>query len=107
MGSSSTSSPPPVTHTIGGTIAGLTASGLLLQNNLADNLTVAANATTFIFSTPASNNGAYSVTVLTQPAGQTCSVANATGMAIGNVTNVSVTCSAIAYTIGGTITGLT
>src|SRR5437016_3591155 len=66
MGSSSTSPPPPVTHTIGGTIAGLTASGLVLQNNLADNLTVAANATTFTFSTPVSNNGAYSVTVLTQ-----------------------------------------
>ncbi len=33
-------------YSIGGTITGLTASGLVLQNNTADDLTVSANATT-------------------------------------------------------------
>src|SRR5207248_2505799 len=80
---------------------------LVLQNNLTNNLTVTAGATSFTFSTPIPSGGAYSVTVLTQPAGQTCSVGAGSGTANGNVTNVAITCSTITYTIGGTITGLT
>jgi hypothetical protein len=101
---SSTSS----TFTIGGTIGGLTASGLVLQNNGADNLTVASGSTTFTFATPVAAGSTYGVTVLTQPSGETCSVtANGTGTANANVTNVALTCSASSFTIGGTITGLT
>ena len=37
----------------------------------------------------------YSVTVLTQPAGQTCTVANASGTVAGTVSNVNVTCAAL------------
>jgi hypothetical protein len=57
---------------IGGTITGLTASGLVLQNNGADDLTVASGATTFTFATKVS--GAYTVTVKTQPTGLVCTV---------------------------------
>ncbi len=91
---------------IGGTVAGLTGTGLVLQDNGGDNLTVAAAATTFTFATLVP--GAYSVTVLTQPSNpvQTCVVTNGTGAAIANVTNVTVTCSS-GFSIGGTINGLT
>jgi hypothetical protein len=51
---------------------------------------------------------AYAVGVATQPTGMTCSVANGTGkMPAANVTNVQVTCSPQAYTVGGTVNGLT
>jgi len=92
--------------TVGGTVSGLTGSGLVLQDNGGDNLTVAAGATTFTFAT--SVPGAYAVTVLTQPTNpsQTCIVGNGQGTATANITNVTVTCSS-GFTIGGTINNLT
>ena len=43
----------------------------------------------------------------TQPTGQTCTVSNGTGAGVtANVTNVTVTCSTLTYTIGGTVSGL-
>ena len=91
---------------IGGTVTGLTGTGLVLQDNGGDNLTLAAGATTFTFATLVP--GAYSVTVLTQPSNpvQTCVVTNGAGAAAANVTNVAVTCSS-GFSIGGTVNGLT
>lgn len=40
------------TFTISGTITGLTASGLVLTNNSADDLSVASGSTSFKFNTP-------------------------------------------------------
>lgn len=94
---------PPATYTVGGTISGLTGSGLVLQNNGGNNLTVSANATTFTFST--SITGTYAVTVLTQPSGENCAITGATGTASANVTSVSIVCKA-AYTIGGQVLGV-
>lgn len=85
---------PTVTYTIGGTVSGLTGSGLVLQNNLGDNLAVAANSTSFAFATPVAAGAPYGVTVQTQPAGQTCTVQNGSGTASANVTNVAVSCIA-------------
>jgi hypothetical protein len=54
-----------------------------------------------------SSGSTYVVTVLTQPTGQTCSVSTGVGTVSGNnVSNVAVTCSAYAYTVGGTVSGL-
>jgi len=98
----------PVTYTIAGTITGLDAGGLVLQNNGADNLTVVANATTFEFSTPVAAGGGYSVTAFSQPAGLTCTVSHGTGIHVNaDVSSISVTCSASSFTVGGTVTGLT
>jgi hypothetical protein len=97
---------PPSTYTIGGSVSGLTAAGLVLQNNGGDNLTLSANATSFTFAKSIMSGGAYSVTVLTQPAGLNCSVTSGSGTASANVTSVSVAC-AQAYTIGGSVFGLT
>jgi PASTA domain len=97
--------------TIGGTITGLTALGLQLQNNGADTISIAANATSFTFATAIASGAAYAVSVKTQPSGQSCAVANGTGTAgSSSVTNVTVACTsnpASTYTVGGTISGLT
>jgi DNA-binding beta-propeller fold protein YncE len=83
---------PGVTYTVGGTVSGLTGTGLVLQNNNASDLAVAGNGA-FTFATPVVVGASYSVTVKTQPSGQTCSVGNGSGTSTGaNVTNVTVTC---------------
>src|SRR5882762_4508042 len=97
------------TLSIGGTVTGLAkaGSGIVLQDNGGDNLTVKANGT-FKFPTLVPAGGAYKVTILTQPSGpnQTCTVSNGTGTANANVVNVQVVCPAITHTIGGTVVGL-
>ncbi|NOT99899.1 MAG: hypothetical protein HOO97_12535, partial [Sideroxydans sp.] len=99
------------TYTIGGTVSGLTAGTLVLQNNTSDNLTLMTNGN-FTFATAITHGRAYAVTVLTQPTGQTCTVrdalsANASGTARVNVATITVSCVTNTYTIGGTVSGLT
>jgi sugar lactone lactonase YvrE len=93
------------TYTIGGTISGLSASGLVLADNGGDNLTVASGASAFTFSSPLQSGASYAVTVASQPSGENCTVASGTGMATANVASVAVTCMPL-YTIGGSISGL-
>jgi YVTN family beta-propeller protein len=86
---------PSPTYTIGGTLSGL-ASGqqVVLADNGADLLTLSANGA-FTFMTPVTETGKYAVTVATQPPGQTCTVANASGSNImADVTTVVVVCAA-------------
>jgi len=99
--SSSTSTGP---YTIGGNVLGLTGTGLVLQDNGGDNLTINANGP-FTFATAVASG--YLVTVKTQPTNptQTCSVTNGTGTTTANVTSVEVVCGDV-FTVGGTITGL-
>ena len=99
--------PAPVTYTIGGTVTGLNGTGLVLLNNGGNNLSISANGS-FTFSTAIASGATYSVSVLTQPSSplQFCTVTNGSGTVGGaNVTNVAVACGS-AYTIGGTVTGL-
>ena len=96
------------THTIGGTVSGLEGSGLVLQNNGGDDLTLNANGG-FTFATALEDGSSYAVTVLTQPGSpsQTCSVTDDSGTLAGaNVTTVHVTCATNSYTVGGTVSGL-
>jgi len=96
-------------YTVGGTVSGVTGTGLVLQDNLGDNLTVSASGS-FTFPTPVASGGAYSVTVLTQPTGpsQTCTVTGGTGTVdAASVTTVAVSCTTNSYTIGGSVSGLT
>jgi hypothetical protein len=94
-------------YAVGGTIAGLTAGGLVLANG-SDNLTVSSGATTFAMPSNVAYGSQYAVTVQSQPSGLTCSVSNGTGtMSTSPVTNVAITCAVSTYTVGGSITGLT
>ncbi len=109
-GSSGTTTPNPKTFTISGTVSGLTAAGLVLQNNGGNDTSVAANATSFTFSTPVNSGASYSVSVSTQPTGETCTVNNGTGTATDNVTGVQVTCTpstTTTFAITASATGLT
>jgi hypothetical protein len=93
----------PAAFTIGGTISGLSGT-VVLQNNGGDNLSQSTNGG-FTFAGTVSSGSAYNVTVLTQPAGQTCTVSNASGTATASVSNVSVVCSTTAFTLSVTTAG--
>lgn len=93
--------------TIGGTVTGLSGTGLVLQDNGGDNLAV--TGTSFTFATSLANGAAYDVTVSTQPSNPTqiCAPTNNSGkVSSANVTNVQVNCQTPNISIGGTVTGL-
>src|SRR5436309_1510401 len=95
--------------TIGGTVGGLSGTGLVLQLNGGGNLGVTANSG-FTFTTVLASGVTYAVSVLAQPItpSQTCTVTNGSGtVASANVTNISVSCATRSFTIGGTASGLT
>jgi len=85
------------TYTIGGVVNGLNAVTLELQNNGGDTLQVFPGmpgaSIPFTFATPVAAGGGYSATVLTNPAGQTCTVASgSSGTANANVSDVVINC---------------
>jgi subtilisin-like proprotein convertase family protein/subtilisin family serine protease len=91
-GGSSNNSPPVPTYTIGGTIAGLSGSGLVLQLNGGGNLGVSANGP-FAFATALVAGSSYNVTLLAHSTSQTCTVTDGGGtVGSANVTTVNVTC---------------
>ena len=94
------------TYTVGGSVSGLSGT-VVLQDNGGDNLSVSANGP-FTFATALASGAGYAVTVKTNPAGQTCMVANGSGtVGSANVTNVAVSCASSAtYTVGGSVSGL-
>lgn len=92
-------------YSLGGSIANLTGT-VYLQNNGVGTQSFNSNGP-FILSTDLTNGAAYNVTVQSQPASQTCSVANGVGLINGaDVSNIAVTCATNAYTVGGTVSGL-
>ena len=96
----------PVTYSVGGSVAGLTTAGLVLANG-SDTASPAAGATTFAFATALATGSTYAVTVQTQPANATCAVGGGSGtVGTAAVTSVAVTCTPIAYTVGGSVSGL-
>jgi parallel beta-helix repeat protein len=95
-------------YTIGGIVNGLAGSGLVLQNNTADDLSIDIDGS-FIFNTPMADGSDFAVTVLNQPIGpnQTCTVNGGAGKVKGSdVADVTVTCSTNAYAVGGTASGI-
>lgn len=80
------------TYDLGGKISGLDVGGLVLVNG-ADRLTFTAAATEFKFS-KIDDGAPYGVTVLTQPAGRTCTVQNGVGnMGSAAIDTIRVTCA--------------
>jgi len=100
-------------YAVGGTVNGLNGSGLTLQNNLGDDITITANSgqpVTFAFPTAILSGQAYSATIKTQPSSpvQTCTISQAAGNVAGAaITNIKIDCTTNRYPISGTISGLT
>lgn len=98
--------PTAITFTVGGNLSGLSGGTVVLQNSGGDDLPLSANGV-FTFATPVQDTLPYSVTVLTQPAGQTCTVTSGDGSVAGaDVIDVVVTCSAVTFSVGGNLSGL-
>jgi len=81
-------------YTLGGTLSGLsTGTTVVLRNNGTNDLSRSANGS-FQFSQQVDQGTTYSVSIATQPSGQTCSVANGSGTMQAAVNNVQVSCVA-------------
>ena len=92
---------PPPSFTVGGTVTGLIATtgvlpqGLVLQLNGGSNLPIADNVA-FTFNGTVYSGDPYNVTILGEPSGYACAVANGTGTVVdAAVNNVGVSCSQI------------
>ena len=90
---------------VGGSVSGLTTSGLVLQNNGTDDLAVPANANAFVFGAAVPVNQPYSVSVKAQPQGLECAVSRGQGRATADVSDVTVTCAPVAAGGGGSGSG--
>ena len=93
--------------TIAGTLSGLKGASVILRLNDGLDLVLASNGA-FHFSTKVAQGGAYAVTVKSQPISpsQTCTVADGTGTATADVSNVTVSCTTSFFKVKGTLTGL-
>ena len=84
-------------YSIGGTVAGLEGSGLVLTNLSTNHLAVAADGT-FAFERNYATGVRYEVRVASQPTGpgQFCSVSNGSGIVVdSDVTNIEVSCETL------------
>jgi len=93
--SGSTTPPPPSSSgfSVGGTVSGLAAGGVLTLKSGSDVLSITATGT-FRFPTAVPSGGSYSVEVVVAPAGQTCAVTNGARTGIsGDVVDVMVACA--------------
>lgn len=94
-------------YKVGGSVNGLGDTGVVLEDNRGDSLAVSRNGS-FTFAKRVAARANYSVSVQTQPAGQTCTVTNGSGTVWEtNVMNVMVSCSGNTYAVGGTVIALT
>ena len=93
--------------TVGGTITNLVGTGLVLQNNGADDLRIDAGSS-FTFATGVPSGAPYNVTVAAQPTGpaQQCDPANNTGTVTSANVSVQINCVTTEFSIGGTVIGL-
>jgi hypothetical protein len=99
---------PASKYKVGGTITGLTGTGLVLQLNGGSDLQQQA-AGAFEFQPELTTGTAYTVSVKSQPNGpaQTCVVSNGSGsISHTTVIDIVITCSTNTYKVGGSVTGL-
>jgi hypothetical protein len=88
-------SEPMLAGPISGTVIGLSnGNELVVQNNDTNTTVVSVNGN-FSFASPVSVQESYSVTVLTQPSSQICTVLNGNGT--GAMVNLSITCVPVPY----------
>ncbi len=91
---------------LGVQVIGLDRTGLVLQNNGGDDLTVNGTGNAF-FATLLAPDASFNVTVKNQPDGVVCTLANNTGkINIYTYLQTTATCVPVPYTLGGTVNGL-
>lgn len=92
----------PAGQTVGGTVTGLTGTGLTLENN-GEALPITMNGP-FTFPTPVAEGAGYAVSITSDPGGQQCTLSNGSGTIQGApVTNVAVACTDLARSFTGTL----
>lgn len=91
---------------ISGSITGLSADGLTMSNGY-ETISVAKDATRFAFPTLVDDTKSFNVSVVTQPPGLRCTVANGSGTGASNtdISNVAVTCVPV-FPLSGTVSNL-
>jgi len=92
-------------YSIGGTVSGLSGTGLVLQINGGDDLEIFEDGD-FTFETPIQWGTEYTVDILTQPSDpdQICVIQNETGIVAGSdITDISIICG---FTVGGNFSGV-
>jgi N-acetylneuraminic acid mutarotase len=94
-------------YVLQGSVSGLLPGhSFVLQDFGSNTITVSANGN-FQFSTPLAGGAPYSVTVLTQPSGETCAPINGSGTGtVGPGSSVDMVCTYPSFTIGGAVSGL-
>jgi len=92
---------------IQGTITGLgTGQSVVLELNGSNPLRLEGDGA-FAFTNAGRLDDSYDVTVITQPIGAVCTIANGSGAGLAaDVTDLAVTCTAHTYTIAGQLSGL-
>ena len=92
---------------VGGTVGGLTKTGLVLTNNGGPDLAIASGASSFSFPQLIDTDANFNVQIKTQPSGAVCTMVAGTntGRASFNITSVQVACVTNAYALGGSVTG--
>jgi hypothetical protein len=80
-------------YTLGGSIAGLKTSGLVLTDGT-DELSVSANAAQFSMPTALADGSDYAVTIKAQPASGSCQIIHGAGRASADIGTVQVICGA-------------
>lgn len=108
-GSSGTSSGGgvPTTYRLSGAVGGLNGDGLTMDVN-GSTINVPSGSTTVALASGLSSGAAYSVTVASQPSGETCTITNGSGtVGSADVTNIAVACVDDTYVLGGTVSALT
>jgi len=106
--SGSSSGGSVTSYTVGGTVIGVSGSGLVLANNAGDALPISGNGG-FTFSNSLAGGATYAVTIQSQPIdpSQICTVMNGAGkVSTVNVNSVIVSCTTNYYTVGGAVSGL-
>lgn len=92
---------------LGGSVIGLTKSGLQLQNKSGPVLDVPANSQVFSFPELLRSDEDFDVTIKTQPTGAKCDIKNNKGRSGAyNVTSVLVTCVTDTHELRATVSGL-
>jgi hypothetical protein len=108
VGCGGSSDTTPASYRVAGSVSGLAGTGLVLQNNAGDDVTVSPGAPSFSFPTALADGTQYAVTVKTQPRSpwQTCTVAGGSGTVAGANVTVNVACTTNTYAIAASVSGL-